>query len=61
MYKIGTPYFDDDPDWTITLSQLDFPWKEIKFGDFTTAECYEKYKISITDELLFNKFVRGET
>ena len=57
MYKIGSPYFDDDPDWTIALSQLDFPWKEIKFGDFTPAECYEKYKLSITDELLFNKFV----
>jgi len=40
MYKIGMPHFDNDPDWTITLSKMDFPWREIKFGDFKPIECY---------------------
>lgn len=40
MYKLGTPNFENDPDWTITLSEIDFPWWEIKFGDFSPLDCY---------------------
>jgi len=54
MYKIGMPNYDNDPDWTVTLSQIDFPWKNVKFGEFSALDCYQKYKSEITDEFLFN-------
>jgi hypothetical protein len=43
-YKLGTPMYDSDPDWSITLSQIEFPWKEVRFGEFSALECYQKYK-----------------
>lgn len=57
MYKVGTPAFDYEPDWTVTQSEIEFPWSEVRFGDFTTAECYQKFKQLITDEFQFNKYV----
>ena len=42
-YKISTPINPAEIDWTITLSRNDFPWFEIKFGNFTAKECFEKY------------------
>lgn len=44
MYKLGTPIYEYEPDWSITLSEIEFPWAEIKFGDFSSFECYQKYK-----------------
>lgn len=61
LYKLGTPMFDNEPEWSITLSQIDFPWREIWFGDFTPNECYAKYKELITDEFDFNRYIWGET
>jgi hypothetical protein len=61
LYKIGIPAYDPEPDWSVTLSKSEFPWSAVKFGDFSTAECYLKYKSLIADEVMFIKLVRGET
>ena len=42
-YKFNSPMFPLEIDWTITLSQNDFPWNEIKFNGFSSKDCFEKY------------------
>ena len=39
----------NETDWSITLSRNDFPWNEIKFNNFTSKDCFEKY-ISIVKD-----------
>jgi len=46
-------------DWTITLSRNDFPWYEIKFGNFSSKECFEKYASIVNDSHTFLKKVLG--
>ena len=58
---MGTPHFAPEPDWTITLSQAEFPWRQVKVSDFSPLQCYKKFTELITDEFLFNKHVRGES
>ena len=60
MFKLSTPQFGPEPDWTITHSKSQFPW-EIPNLDFTPEECREKYKELVPDEFMFNKHVRGES
>ena len=61
MYKMGTPHFPSDPDWTITLSKKSFPWKEVAFDDFSVEDCFQMYSNLVPDEFEFNKKVRGAT
>lgn len=60
LYKLATPCFPPEPDWSITLSRNDFPWYDIKFDDFTSQECFEMYRSLVNDEDTFNKKVRRE-
>jgi hypothetical protein len=61
LYKLGTPHYAPEPDWTITLNRREFPWNEIKVSDFSTSQCYKMYRELIPDEFAFNKSVRGES
>lgn len=56
-YKFGSPMFPTEVDWTITLSRNDFPWQEIRFGNFTAKDCYEKYQSIVRDPQTFLKKV----
>ena len=58
-YKYNSPMYIPEVDWTLTLSRNDFPWAEIKFGDFTTKDCYEKYASIVKDSQTFLKKVLG--
>lgn len=60
FYKLATPWFPPEPDWSITLSRNDFPWYDIKFEDYTAQECFDMYRSIITDEDTFNRKVRKE-
>ena len=48
-YKFNSPMHPIEVDWTITLSRNDFPWQEIRFGDFTSKDCYDKYASIVKD------------
>ena len=54
-YKLATPCFPPEPDWSITLSRNDFPWYAVKFEDYSAQECFDMYRSLITDEDTFNK------
>lgn len=55
FYKLASPWFPPEPDWSITLSRNDFPWYDVKFDDYTAQECFDMYRTLITDEDMFNK------
>jgi len=38
MYKLSSPCFPPESDWSITLSRNDFPWYDIKFDDYSANE-----------------------
>ena len=44
-------------DWALTLSQNDFPWYAIKFGNFSAKDCYDKYTSLVKDQETFFKKV----
>lgn len=48
-YKYGVPMHPNETDWSITLSRNDFPWNEIKFNNFTSKDCFEKYTSVVKD------------
>ena len=54
-YKLATPWFPPEPDWSITLSRNDFPWYDVKFEEYSAQECFDMYRTLITDEDSFNK------
>lgn len=58
-YKFNSPMYNNDLDWTTTLSRNDFPWNEIRFGDFSSKDCYEKYSSIVKDSQTFLKKVLG--
>lgn len=59
-YKLSSPCFPPEPDWSITLSRNDFPWYDVKFDDYSAQECFNMYRNLITDEDTFNRKVRKE-
>ena len=59
-YKLASPAFPPEPDWSITLSRNDFPWYDVKFDDYSAQECFDMYRKIITDEDIFNRKVRKE-
>ena len=60
LYKIGTPSYSPEPDWSITLSRNDFPWYAVKFDEYTAKEWFDMYRSLITDEETFNRRIRKE-
>lgn len=48
-YKLNTPIHPAETDWTITLSRNDFPWNEIKFNDFSSKDCFDKFSSVVRD------------
>jgi hypothetical protein len=48
-------------DWQITLSQNDFPWYSVMFGNFSARDCYEKYTQHVKDaESFYKKILSGK-
>lgn len=60
QYKLGSPCFPPEPDWSVTLSRNDFPWYDVKFDDFTAKDCFEMYRTLVPDEETFNRKIRKE-
>lgn len=60
QFKLSTPCFAAEPDWSVTLSRNDFPWYDVKFDEYTAKECFDMYRTLITDEDTFNKKIRRE-
>ena len=58
-YKFVTPMHPNETDWSITLSRNDFPWNEIKFNNFSSKDCFEKYTSIVKDAQTFLKKVLG--
>ena len=58
-YKFATPTYIQELDWAITFSKYDFPWHEVRFGDFSAKECYKKYTSLIRDAQTFYKKILG--
>ena len=48
-YKYNSPMHPTEVDWTITLSRNDFPWMEIRFGEFSSKDYFEKYSSVVKD------------